>query len=442
MNKLYDDLWLYIFSFLSLQQNYKHNPTTSKSMYNLLEKYRKNTTEIIFDNDDYQCESKINNDVFKKFINKNVKKIIARNTKITDVSLQLLKNHCNSITHLDLCESYRLTDINLLKDLPLRFLNIKRCFKTTNMSVIKNFPLTHLNISDRGYYELKNIFSELNELPLTELIIRDNNDIIDFNNLEKFKELKILDLNSLGGVKLSHLPQSLLQLSLCNTKVSDNDIKILQNTKITDLNISYCTDITDESLFFLRDLSIIKLNIAYCHQLTSKAFENLQYLPLTHLKLEYNRQIKDSDLSYLKNLPLQYLNISMFDHDDMDSLSEITNDGLMHLQNMPLQHLILGSSKITSAGITHLKKCPLKRLTLNRCIITDEVFKYINDIKTLIRFRTFWGGCEITFLGLKKYLKNKKMITVDISSSNLSYNSEQLLRSLYPDLVIECQECE
>ena len=182
---------------------------------------------------------------------------------------------------------------------------------------------------------------------------------------------------------IKNLPESItnLDLSFCSDISDENLAPLVYLINLKDLNLSECNNITDEGVFFLKRLvNLQSLNLWRCEKLTDRSLSYLEQLSnLRDLYLWGCNRITDDALIYLKNLPINKLNLSCCDH--------ITDEGLSFLKEfLSLQDLSLwGCDFITDIGLSYLKDLPLTSLDLGCCLqVTDQGVALLEKVENVI----------------------------------------------------------
>ena len=227
-------------------------------------------------------------------------------------TIKVDKNICS----LDLSD-YGLTDLSVLKTLPITHLNLSNCRGIYDFRPLDTLPLKALNVTGTFIADLR----FLQGMPLEELILDDCTEVTDLRPLKSLPltRLELADCINVANLgALNRMPLTRLNLSRrrnpATSQKPENHAKPLDFStlrhlvRLQDVDLSGCSEITDISF--------------------------LRHKPLTDLKLDGCTGIRD--LSPLKGMPLQHLSIS----------------GCVNITDLsPLKGMNLTSFTFTGSGI-------------------------------------------------------------------------------------------
>jgi hypothetical protein len=203
--------------------------------------------------------------------------------------------------------------------------------------------------------------------------------------LASYQVLRAVD--RVGGYVWMHEVGSerVLQISLIQTAVTDEDLAILRGlTAPLELCLQQ-TRVTERGLSYLKGLPLRgELNLSYT-RVTDAGLAHLKGATgLRQLSLE-GTQITDSGLAHLSGLAnLQALRLRS---------TKVTDGGLAHLTGLTkLQGLGLDNTRVTDAGLAQLKGLTsLEYLSLANTRVTDAGLAHLKELtrlKTLVLQRT------------------------------------------------------
>ena len=220
-------------------------------------------------------------------------------------------------------DSNQITDdgLNLIKDTPINYLDLKLCNKITNNGLlhIKNSSITHLSLW--------------------------------FNNITNLGLIYLLEM------------KSLTHLNLHNYNITDEGLFIIRNLQLKKLSL--CINITDEGLSYIKNMPLQTLKIYNIYDVELFELQNInpENINLHNITWRGFKHIKEIKL-------LTYLELYLdLDIEILSCIKEIKT----------LTHLNLGCPRDTlpSIGLVYLKELPLlKRLSLAECayISSEDVF--------------------------------------------------------------------
>ena len=259
-----------------------------------------------------------------------------------------------------------------------------------------------INYSNEYYKnnEFRNILNLLLSCPrkqvLLNLYINTKNIIIN-NAAANLYSLKLIHTNISFNINILHIHI----LNLSYTSISD--LKILKNSKIYNLNLSWCKNIINSQLQYINHIPII--NLEGCKISSLNNFENNQnikklnlgYNLILNIDALKNSTITDLDLSKCTTLnniillpSLKYLNLHYcqeFINFKIFSLSNIyvLNLSYTFITNNDLQYLInitnldlTGCRQLTN--IIKLKNNKIKVLNISYCTLYNLKFLNIESL--------------------------------------------------------------
>lgn len=221
------------------------------------------------------------------------------------------------------------------------------------------------------------------------------------------KELCLHHCSGITDAGLVHLSDSLTQLDLSCTRISNSGLEHLKTLKkLRQLDISRCSNVNDVGMAHLKDLPIEDLDISYCERITGRGvlvlprlkgltlvgcnqvnrewISFLSALPITELNFSWCNKIDDLALKVLKYLPylvtIDFWGCPKITHEGTRFLAalrslrslciarctKVDDRALAHFKNGKLERLnISENDAVTDAGLEHLKNLPLTDLDIS-----------------------------------------------------------------------------
>ncbi|KAL9645772.1 hypothetical protein ABK040_003504 [Willaertia magna] len=288
----------------------------------------------------------------------------------------------------------------------IMLINDNYLFNLFNEMLFKSNPIEITNKLPNYIYKLKNLYLE----------VLGNN---DYDLLQKFTNLKVLDVYGLQETNLVPLPEILEELRITMVCVF-NETSLFKLKQLKTLEISYCNEIKNE---WLRDLNnLTELKIIGCKNISGECLQN--FTQLKTLKFTSNDIINDSQLCHLDNLTklniddnfdisgdcfkylkqLSSLNISRCEN--------ITDDCLVHLNNL-ISLNVLYCYKINGSSLQNLKQ--LQKLTVS---ITENNYKtFMPNLTNLVNLKYLKIDFDIYQTTDSSFLQNSiKLETLKLKS--------------------------
>jgi hypothetical protein len=289
------------------------------------------------------------------------------------------------------------------------------------------FPeLQHLNLSNTNItnHALRcTIFMPLKFLDLSGCRSVTSGDLAFFHQMEHLTELHLTFCSNITNAVLPHLTHLPLETLWLPFLLTDADI---QHLPITLKEIPHLSDeITDACLVQLARLtSLSSLELCEYNLITDAGLRHLAHLKLTFLFLTACNNITDEGIKYLSHMPLKFLSLSY---------SNITDRGLAYLARLRLENLKLDwCTQITDAGIKHLSDMPLEKLVLRGCNrLTDFSMQVIGG---MLLEHLDLSGCErITSDALLWHIPNMRLRVLRVGGLSFTpLHAMQLTRSAAP----------
>lgn len=239
------------------------------------------------------------------------------------------------------------------------------------------------------------------------------------------------DLKILQDLKLTSL-----DLSSC-VHILDADLRYLEGLKkLTDLNLSGCYKITDNGLLSLKELkALIRLNLSGCQKITGNGLIYLKELQwLTYLDLSFCQEISIG-LSNIENLKrLTHLNLT-------SALCK-SSDDLRNLSSLDcLTYLNLANCNLTDCSLNNISNLTkLTYLNVSRCIKTDKELECINKFINLTHL-SLHGCFNITKTGVS-YIKNLNLTHLNLSfCKGISENEFSILKCFNHLIYLNLEGC-
>ena len=353
-----------------------------------------NKTDIKNDNFNQICEALKNNNSIIEFKLKN-------NIWLNDVSLikNIIKN--NTIEHIDFNFSSPQWNFEVIKS----YEGVNEIFKSfSDNTSLKSIILSSndnnfsINIPD---FNLISKNTNLENLSISNLILKNN--II--NTLNENNTLTSLTLQNTGlNVDLLQpliQKNSIYSFYIHHSNISNLQNLLLNNTSITDLNLSHCklTDINNIIPFIQNNQSLYILN------LSNNQFNNIN--PLSDV-------LKNNDSLY--ELNLSYNNIN--DINEFSNLFETNN----FLQILNLSHNNISDVSIFSEKIRNNKILLKLDLSFNNIDIVQPLFNILKVNNTLYKLNLKNNNIH-TITNLDEiFISNKTLTSLNLLNNKNNFD--------------------
>lgn len=318
---------------------------------------------------------------------------------------------------------------------------------------IRSFSLAHTKVFENDYRALGSL-SQLEYLDLSESpqffekpkrllpllkhgpLEGDGEEVMkallpQFQNLTKLRTLGMAKWKNIE-FSTNPLPQSMRELDVQDSRISDEEIFFLSETPLTKVILSDCIYVTDTALQSLSTISTLTtLSVVGCLGITERGLSFFKEHP-SLTGVDCSLIANDAWVERLNELPhLQELYLSE---------SDITDAGLKKLRTKNLQRLDISlCGDVTEAGLSSLKRFPLKMLDVS-FTVKDSWFLCLNAFMHLEEL--FAEHSTISDAGLKK-LKSKTLRYINLQSSSQisSVGVEGLIDRIKPLTRVVVSEC-